>query len=164
MKHFDYEMLEIDARTVAKKAHGDQSYGIFHYVYHLDSVVEVLCRFGYEGKYVVAGYLHDTLEDTNLKYRDIESYFGKDVAEMVYCVTDEIGRNRKERKEKTYPKIVSNPDAIIIKLADRIANVEEGGKVDMYRKEHKEFKSNLYVEGHCDDIWEYLETVIFEKK
>ncbi len=154
-----------EARMVADKAHGEQPYDeMFPYTKHLDDVVGVLKEFGYSGKYVVAGYLHDVIEDTGVSYNDIKHHFGVEVAEIVFCVTDELGRNRKERKEKTLPKTASNPDAIIVKLADRIANVRHGGKVKMYSKEHSEFKSFLYTPGHCDELWSSLESEIFGEK
>jgi (p)ppGpp synthase/HD superfamily hydrolase len=159
------EKTYIEARMVAEKAHGEQPYDeIFPYTKHLDDVVDVLKRFGYSGKFIVAGYLHDVIEDAGVSYNDIKSHFGIDVAEIVFCVTDELGRNRKERKEKTLPKIASNPDAIIVKLADRIANIEHGGKVGMYAKEHGDFKNHLYKPGHCDEMWEHLESIIFSEK
>lgn len=134
------------ARLVAIKAHGDQAYDeLYPYVKHLDDVANVLRRFGWTlPKYLCSAYLHDVIEDTGVSYNDIKKRFGEEVAEIVFCVTDEIGRNRKEKHNKTYPKIASNPEAIIIKLADRIANVEHGGKSEMYVKEYKEFKEKLY--------------------
>jgi hypothetical protein len=77
-------------------------------------------------------------------------------------VTDELGRNRKEKKEKTLPKTASNPDAIILKLGDRIANIEHGGKVDMYAKEYQEFKGALFLNTPADGklMWEYLDILM----
>lgn len=46
------------------------------------------------------------------------------MAEIVFCVTNEQGRNRKERIKRTYPKIRNNRWAQFVKLCDRIANVE----------------------------------------
>jgi (p)ppGpp synthase/HD superfamily hydrolase len=152
-----------EARMVAVKAHSNQSYDeIFPYEKHLDDVVDVLKRFGFSGKYIVAGYLHDSIEDDGISYNDIKKHFGVDVAEMVYCVTDEIGRNRKEKKEKTLPKTASNPDAIILKLADRIANIQHGGKVDMYLKEYQEFKGALYLNTPADGkaMWGHLDILL----
>ena len=152
-----------EARMVAVKAHSNQSYDeIFPYEKHLDDVVEVLEKFGFSGKYIVAGYLHDSIEDDGISYNDIKKHFGVEVAEMVYCVTDEIGRNRKEKKEKTLPKTASNPDAIILKLADRIANIQHGGKIDMYLKEYQEFKGALYLNTPQDGkaMWDHLDTLL----
>lgn len=152
-----------EARMVAVKAHSNQSYDdIFPYEKHLDDVVDVLKRFGFSGKYIVAGYLHDTMEDNGLSFNKIKKHFGEEVAEMVYCVTDEQGRIRKEKKEKTLPKTASNPDAIILKLADRIANIQHGGKVDMYLKEYQEFKGALYLNTPADGkaMWEHLDILL----
>lgn len=152
-----------EARQVAIKAHGTQDYdGIFPYEKHLDDVVEVLKRFSIvHPKYLCAAYLHDSIEDGALSYNDIKSYFGEEVAEMVYCVTDEIGRNRKEKKQKTLPKTASNSDAVIIKLADRIANIEHGGKIEMYRKEYGEFKGKLCSYRDIQmPLWNHLESLL----
>ena len=113
-----------EAAYLAISLHGTQTYDKHPYYYHLEQVVDVLKEFEFtEDKYIISGYLHDVMEDTAISYNDIKNQFGEDIAEIVYAVTDELGRNRKERKAKTYPKIRANPDAIIIKLADRIANV-----------------------------------------
>jgi len=139
--------LILEARQVAIVAHGDQTYGdgpLFPYVKHLDDVVDVLKEFGVDSAaFIIAGYLHDSIEDGQLSYNDINKYFGTEVAEMVYCVTDELGRNRQERKKKTLAKTAQNPGAVVLKLADRIANIRHGGRIDMYKKEHAEFKTTL---------------------
>ncbi len=152
-----------EARMVAVKAHSNQSYDkIFPYEKHLDDVVDVLKRFGFSGKYIVAGYLHDGIEDSAISYKSIRKYFGFDVAEMVYCVTDELGRDRKEKKIKTLPKTASNSAAIIIKLADRIANIEHGGKIDMYYEEYNEFKDALFANTPFDALgmWTHLDSLL----
>jgi (p)ppGpp synthase/HD superfamily hydrolase len=152
-----------EARMVGVKAHSNQSYDeIFPYEKHLDDVVDVLKRFGFSGKYIVAGFLHDSIEDDGISYNDIKKHFGTEVAEMVYDVTDEQGRTRKEKKVKTLPKTAVNPDAIILKLADRIANIEHGGKIDMYAKEYQDFKGALYLNTPSDGkkMWEYLDALL----
>ena len=155
------DKLCYEARLVALRAHGDQAYaGIFPYEKHLNDVVQVLKRFGYTGIYEICGWLHDSIEDGNLSYNKIKEYFGEDVAEAVFAVTDELGRNRIERKEKTYPKIFKIKLAQVVKVADRIANIEHGGKVDMYRKEHRVFKQSIHIAGVCDELWLYLESLI----
>lgn len=164
MKYTDKTYKE--ARMVSIQAHGNQTYDdIFPYKKHLDDVVAILIRYGFSGKYIIAGYLHDIIEDTALSYNKVKKYFGLDVAEMVYCVTDELGRNREEKKLKTLPKTASNPDAIIIKLADRMANIEHGGKIDMYRNEFTAFKDVLYSNTPADAkiMWDDLEKLLTKK-
>lgn len=156
-----------EARMVAVKAHSNQDYDkIFPYEKHIDDVVDVLKRYGFSGKYLVAGYLHDAIEDDGISYKHVNTHFGTEVAEMVYCVTDELGRNRIEKKEKTLPKIASNPDAIIVKLADRIANIEHGGKIGMYAKEYDAFKGALFLNTPSSGkaMWEELDKLLNIKK
>lgn len=154
------------AFLVADKAHSNQSYDIYPYGYHIRHVVRIAEELGYDESIIVACILHDTLEDTSLSYNDIKNSFGEEVAEIVYCVTDELGRNRKERKEKTYPKIKNNYKAVIVKICDRIANIEhskkEGNKslLEMYKKEHALFKEMIHNE-HVEIVraWNKLENV-----
>ena len=157
-----------EARLVAIKAHGNQDYdGIFPYEKHLDDVVRVLKSYGYSGKYIVAGYLHDAIEDGAISYNKIKTHFGEEVAEMVFCVTDEMGRNRKEKKAKTLPKTASNRSAITLKLADRIANIEHGGKVEMYVKEYEEFCKYLRHDDQgasTKKMWAHLDKLLGVKE
>lgn len=157
------KMLE-EALLVSEMAHRNQKYDeIFPYMKHINDVIGVLKRFGFNSnKMLISAALHDIIEDTSLSYNKVKKHFGLEVAEMVYCVTDELGRDRKEKKEKTLPKTASNPDAIILKLGDRIANIEHGGKIDMYAKEHSEFKGALFLNTPADGkaMWEHLETLL----
>lgn len=132
------------ALFVADKAHANQTYDIYPYGYHIRQVVTIAEELGYDESIVVAAALHDTLEDTGLSYNDLKKAFGLEVAEIVYCVTDELGRDRKERKEKTYPKIRSNWKAVVVKLCDRIANMQQAKLYnsrlyEMYQNEHEDF-------------------------
>lgn len=139
-----------DARLFALQHHGDQTYGDgVPYSVHLFAVEVVLRRFGFhEVEFLQAAWLHDVLEDTDADPAQVLAMFGQRVFDMVSAVTepkwvDGAKPNRKTRHAMTYPRIVANPDAVILKLADRIANVESGGKREMYAKEHAAFKAAL---------------------
>lgn len=155
------------ARDFALNVHGTQKYGDKPYIVHLDEVAKVAKEFGCDYEIIVAAYLHDIIEDTKIPYKVIKDLFGLRVAEMVYCVTDELGRNRKERKEKTYPKIKSNKDAIKLKLCDRIANIRNAiknnrkEKINMYFKEHYGFSKILSndIHGIELELWKELEEI-----
>ncbi len=170
------ELLE-KAKTVAEKAHMGQRYGKFPYTHHLFGTWDVLTKFGFSEsdpnktkrersqRLILGAILHDTLEDTDITYDDLQSGFGKEIADLVFAVTNEPGKNRAEKFMKTYPKIRSHPDAIILKLADRIANVIHALQfnhdiLNMYRNEWIEFKRNLYVSGEHDLMWEHLESIL----
>jgi len=141
-----------DAEMFACGAHLGQKHGERPYISHPRDVVRILRRIGCEDQEVLAAaYLHDVIEDTPASYQDIKQLFGKRVAEIVWSVTDELGRNRKERKERTWPKIFASKEGTLLKLADLAANVEDailnGSKLlQMYVKEWSAIYSG-YKEG-----------------
>jgi len=155
------------ALLVAEKVHANQSYDIFPYIYHIKQVVNIAKQFEFDDYIVSACALHDSMEDGNLSYNDIKKYFGEDVAEMVYAVTDELGRNRKERKSKTYPKIKANWKAVAVKLCDRIANIRHSAEftpdmIKMYSNEHEAFKKELFDPDNKQliDLWKEIEAIL----
>ncbi len=165
----NYEKLVREAEMVALLAHKNQPYDIFPYEKHLRDVVEISRSFGYINEYECASWLHDVIEDANLTYSKIKKVFGEEIAEMVLAVTDPIDvRNRKEKKAVVYEKLKKFPKAIIIKLADRIANTKHGirmgneDKSQMYKKEYADFRSNLYIPGQADKMWECLDKIMGE--
>jgi len=164
----DYEFAKRFAATV----HHGQKYGTHDYTYHLQQVEMVLNRFGFRDEDLrVAAWLHDVIEDTGISYDKLKSGFGEQIADIVYAVTNEMGRNRRERYAKTYPKIKANRAGLIIKLADRIANIEfsKGSNtnfVKMYEREWPTFEAELHDPAEKDKrlikMWQYLDS-LFEK-
>jgi len=154
-------------KKFAIEKHGDQKYGEHPYKHHLDMVYkESLCH-DLPPIISVASFLHDVLEDTDVTYEDLVKEFGSDkLASLVFCVTDEPGKNRKERKAATYPKLKGNPNAIALKLCDRISNVRycvESGNTDllkMYKKEQPEFEAQLRTSDVYPSLWEELDRLI----
>lgn len=165
-------MIETTAKEFALKAHQGQTYGTRDYSFHLEAVVAIAKEFKLKETIVAACWLHDTIEDCMVSFQDIKELCGEEVAEMVYCVTDELGRNRKERKLKTYPKIKNNANALCVKLCDRIANMQQSfwdknNKLSsMYLEEHKEFKKLLYSDDSSETLlllWKRLEDLVFNE-
>lgn len=142
-------------------------YGVLPYTHHLAAVESVLREFGEtRTEMLIAAWLHDIVEDTDIKIRDVEENFGPAVAALVAAVTSEDGPNRKTRNALTYPKIrEAGTDAIKLKLADRIANVRSGGSsFEMYKKEYKDFCHGLRKEGTLNDqMWEALDSILCER-
>ncbi|MBB5635191.1 (p)ppGpp synthase/HD superfamily hydrolase [Pedobacter cryoconitis] len=126
----NYKQLFNEARVFAVKSHGDQKYGVSPYEIHLGNVVSVLMKFNidlsttYNLNLLIAAWLHDVLEDTEITKTELEEKFGAVVAEIVDTLSDDKGASRAERKASFYKKIARNEQAIIVKLADRISNVE----------------------------------------
>lgn len=125
-----------------------QLYGVLPYTHHLAAVENELIRYNiWDEDERIAAWLHDIVEDTDVKVRDIEENFGEDVAVLVAAVTSEPGENRKIRNALTYPKIrEAGPKAIRLKLADRLANMRSGGSsLKMYLKEYAGFRHALFI-------------------
>ena len=150
------------ARSFAIEAHGDQLYGTGPYSDHLDDVAAIAHVFGENAKAIA--YLHDVIEDTAVQIEHIEEGFGLFIARCVELLTDESGKNRKERKQKTYAKlslVAGNFElALIVKTADRLANVRSGAKNDMYKKEHEQFKHAVYRQDLCESLWQELDEIL----
>lgn len=158
----DGASARVAIRTTAIEAHTGQRYGDFPYEKHLDDVATLALKFGLPEDVVRAAYLHDAVEDTPVSTGEIYSKFGKEIALLVFSVTDEPGKNRKERHKKTYRKLIMmGADAVALKLCDRIANMrhsrEHGTLLDMYINEYKEFRTALYTVGQNEELWEELD-------
>lgn len=170
-----------EAAKIAEQAHENQKYGSLPYRVHLEAVQEVLERFGYlvnpnefkpeVAQLRIAAWLHDVLEDTVLSSHHLEYHVGVEVTDLVKRVTDEPGRNRKEKKLATYPKIKGNYLATVLKLADRIANVEASKKMkadgyknlyQMYHKEYPDFRLHLFDDKGPVKMWNYLDSLLKE--
>lgn len=137
----DMTDLVTQAERFASERHASQTYGERPYTYHLACVVRVLVRFGVEDdELIAAAWLHDVIEDTDTRYEDVAAAHGERVAEIVWALTDGDGATRAERKAHAYRKIRVTPGAAVVKVADRIANCEEAGKLSMYRNEHPTFR------------------------
>jgi (p)ppGpp synthase/HD superfamily hydrolase len=108
--------LATNAHAYKTKDGKPQTYDGKPYTVHLMAVEINLKRFGIDSlngerdqNLLIGAWLHDTLEDTTVSYDEILNEFGKDIADLVYSVTNESGANRKERSLKTYPKISAHP-------------------------------------------------------
>ena len=163
----------IKCHQEANKTYGKKE---IPYSFHLARVAYYVQKFSHllpstEVDIVIsAAWCHDVIEDTGNTYNDLKNATSKEVADLVYLVTNELGRNRDERHVKTLPKIASSPIATYLKLCDRMANIEystyELEQVSQHRKtmlqkynsEHYKFKEALYLDEHII-MWKYLESL-----
>ena len=156
------------ARAFAVEAHGDQRYGEEPYVVHLEAVHATAVEFGVtDAPTLIAAWLHDVVEDTDVTREQVAAEFGDAVATLVHAVTNEPGSNRKERAKLTYPKIASTPGAVRLKLADRIANVRacletRSGLLRMYQREYRKFRGALCRDGDPIEgaMWAELDALL----
>jgi (p)ppGpp synthase/HD superfamily hydrolase len=166
-------MLE-KIKSFAIKAHENVNhlYGNRPYAFHLNMVVEAAQAFIHHipeadrDTVLAAAWLHDTIEDCRLTYNDIVELAGTPIADIVYALSNEKGKTRKERaNDKYYEGIRHTPYARYVKLCDRIANVkhsqsEQSPMFAMYQKENENFVSKLFHEDVL--IYEYEKAALKE--
>ena len=105
------------------------------YITHPLAVAAILYEGGMDSDSLIAGVLHDTVEDTDATLRDIENHFGRDVAFLVDGVTKvsqaragmrDISSYLPETKDNLTKLLIAvgqDVRVIIIKLADRLHNM-----------------------------------------
>ena len=105
------------------------------YINHPLAVAEILIEWGMDIDTVVAGVLHDTVEDTDATLDELESLFGRDVAFLVDGVTkvsqaragmrslDSYLPHTKDNLTKLMIAVGEDVRVIIIKLPDRLHNM-----------------------------------------
>lgn len=114
---------------------------------------------------ILSAWGHDLIEDTRVTYNDVKSVLGTQVADIIYALTNEKGKNRKERaNDKYYRGIRETQGAVFVKLCDRIANVRyskmtKSRMFEMYKKENEKFMTNLGYDGNKNHP--YFEMFIF---
>lgn len=70
--------------------------------------------------------LHDTIEDTEVKYEDVARVFGQQVADGVLALTKDFELPKEEQMADSLKRILEQPAAVrIVKMADRINNLSD---------------------------------------
>jgi len=95
------------------------------YVWHALSVGKLLQDAGAPSELVVAGILHDTVEDTSVTLEEIEERFGSRVAEVVRgCSESDKSLPWEQRKMHTIESLRTAPAEVkIVSAADKLDNL-----------------------------------------
>lgn len=100
------------------------------YIYHPLSTAFYLSQLEMGPKTIIAGLLHDVIEDTPVSKEEISTMFGQEAAELVESVT-KVSFFEEEKREKIkseylrklYISMAKDIRVIIIKIADRLHNM-----------------------------------------
>lgn len=137
------------AYEFAQRAHAGQTrLSGEPYLVHLVATAYYLANLRLDVTSIVAGLLHDTIEDTDVTYEDLEREFGHSVARIVEGVSKfgEIGHRHRawtanqgesddkrprpdrvkqqaENVRKMFLAMAEDPRVVIVKLADRLHNM-----------------------------------------
>ena len=126
----DVDMNKIEnAYILAYESHiGQRRKSGEDYILHPVEVAEILADMKMDTDTIVAGLLHDVVEDTLIVLEDIEDNFGKDVKKLVDGVTKlrnlpRTDSKKLENKRKMVIAMSEDIRVVIIKLADRLHNM-----------------------------------------
>lgn len=162
----------------AIETHGQQMYGDKPYSYHLTEVVEQAKPYGLLAQIIAA--LHDVKEDTDISDDSIINFLNQFedlpaeplfIVKCLHLISDEDGKNRKEKKLKTNLKLsLIEKDfyvVLIVKSLDRFCNTKhsynsKSSLFEMYKREYPEFKKSVYREGLCDEVWNSLDRLMYQ--
>lgn len=147
---YDY-VLEFATKKHAGQMRAD---GVTPYIEHPKRVAEIVKEHKKSKNinYIVAAcLLHDTLEDTYTSYKELVDEFGEIVASMVMEVTTAsymphlVGKGNYLK----HKMIDMSPYALVIKLADRLANLRDSDSLPKERL--------LKIVWDTEEIIDYLE-------
>jgi (p)ppGpp synthase/HD superfamily hydrolase len=119
--------LLFDAIEYAARAHRDhfRKGTRIPYIAHLISVAKILIEYDCAEEIVVAGLLHDTVEDTSVTLEDIHISFGEKVASLVEAASEPDKSDTWEnRKRHTIEYLKTAPmDVLLLTCADKWDNI-----------------------------------------
>lgn len=151
MQKLDYAIL------FATKAHDGQRRKTddVAMIFHPFTVGMILQRAGTSDNTVIAGILHDVVEDTKYTLADIENIFGKDVRNIVDEVTENKALEWKQRKTEAIEKVKNASfEGKMVECADKINNLET--LYDLLQKKG-DAVWNSFNKPYSEQKWYYTE-------
>jgi len=150
-------MEVVEAKRYAIRAHKGQvrkSEREKPMVIHPIIVANILKEYGYDDNVVMAGYLHDVVEDTDYTIENIKETFGDDVSSLVYEASEpDKSKSWEERKKHTIEN-TKNLDirhkAVI--CADKIANLED---LRILSEKNGKYNFSALNRGFKEQKWYY---------
>lgn len=144
--------LEYDADVekafeIAETAHeGQFRHSGEPFVSHPLAVVDIIADLGLDNTTIIAGILHDVVEDTKITIEDVAKQFTPEIAKLVDGVTKlknyEFQSKEEQQSEslrKMFLAMASDIRVVIIKLADRLHNM----RTLRYQSENKQIEKAI---------------------
>jgi GTP diphosphokinase / guanosine-3',5'-bis(diphosphate) 3'-diphosphatase len=158
--HSDIRILTLAYKFSANKHKKQRRKGIQEtpYVNHTIDVANLLANTVEGDDYILllAAILHDTIEDTDTNYEELELFFGSEVACIVKEVSDNMLLSKEERKKLQIEKAPTlSQRAKLIKIADKVCNIQDMLKTRYYwtnRQKLKYISWSDEVVAHCRGI------------
>ena len=134
-----------EAFNFSKKAHSKQKrVSGDPFFEHPIQVARLLSEIKLDGSAIVAGLLHDTVEDTNINIKEINNKFGSEISYLVDGLTKieqiSLKKNSKTSSENFRKLLLATTQdirVILIKLADRLHNMRT---LHYFKDNNKKYK------------------------
>ena len=158
-------LVDKATRYIALKHDGQYRRGLdIPYSTHLYGVARVLKTAKYSDQVVIAGLLHDILEDSDATVQEIEELFGAQILQLVKAVSEpDKSIPWKERKQKAIEKVKElNDDEISIAIAEKIQNlnsmafvINNFGENAWYGESAKKSDQQWFYEHYFEETKKY---------
>lgn len=135
--------------------HGNYKWGPYPFFIHLDRTHRKLTEYGLISEfYTQVAWLHDILEYTDTTKQELLQLFPTDIVVTVISMTH-TNTNRAISNHLIHSYLMFHPEAIYVKLAERIVNTElylinNDPKLELYKREFLELK-HVCLTG-CSDV------------
>ena len=95
------------------------------YIVHPMEVMQILTAENLPEDVIIAGILHDSLEDTDTKPEEIEAKFGKSVLDIVLTESEDKSKTWRERKQHTIDCLKNDSmETKLVCCADKLSNIK----------------------------------------
>ena len=119
-------VLDLVVSFATKKHEGQYRKGTtIPYIFHPLEVMQILRENGANLNCVVAGVLHDTLEDTSATIDEITTLFGTEVSDIINVESEDKSLPYRERKFEHMQRVKnSSTNAKMVNCADKLSNIK----------------------------------------
>lgn len=140
--------------------------GVTPYIAHPISVATLLSACTNDEDVVIAGLLHDTIEDTGYKVDAMRAGFGDRVACIVLQVTEKDKKASWDERKRAYIDAIKDKslEACLVACADKISNIrdllkalERGGEKTWENFKAPKEKKLWYFRRVCEELEKRLQ-------